>query len=195
MRIPVQRSAAMHSWYAPLLLILTLGSASDAGPVARAGTAALAEPTTHDFHVTYSRLAVEGNMAVIRIRLFKDDLNQALSTREERDVFVDTSPASDSLFQAYFNEQFVMRSNGETLTGRIVGSGKEVVGNEPMWWYLFEFQASQTIDELDISQRILSEEFEDQKNIVQVQHFPSEKVYSLYCVEDAWDYTVSFAEE
>jgi hypothetical protein len=185
----------MFSWFAPILLILTLGSAPEAEPVARAGTAAHTGPVPHDFHVTYSRLAVEDNMAVVRIRLFKDDLNQALSSRERRDVFVDTSPASDSLFQTYFNEQFVMSSNDEIMPGRIVGSGEEVVGNEPMWWYLFEFNASQIIDELDISQRILSEEFEDQKNIVQVQHFPSEKVYSLYCVEDAWEYTVSFTEE
>jgi len=173
----------MLSWLAPLLFVLMFGAAPapDAIP--------------HDFHVTYSRLAVEDNMAVVRIRLFKDDLNQALSQREEREVFVDTSPSSDSLFQAYFNEMFVMRADEETMSGRIVGSGEEVVGNEPMWWYLLEFTASSDIEALHVSQRILSEVFEDQKNIVQVQHFPSEKVYSLYCVEDAWEYTVDFTVE
>jgi len=175
----------MLSWFAPILLVLALGSA----PVPTT------EPVPHDFHVTYSRLAVEDNMVVIRIRLFRDDLNQALSAREERDVFVDTSPASDSLFQVYFNEMFVLSAGDEVMSGRIVGSGEEVVGNEPMWWYLFEFSASETIKALQVSQRILSEVFEDQKNIVQIQHFPSEKVYSLYCVEDAWEYTVSFKEE
>ncbi|MGA1493975.1 MAG: DUF6702 family protein [Rhodothermales bacterium] len=173
----------MLSWFAPLLFILTFGAA----PVP--------EGVPHDFHVTYSRLAVEDNMAVVRIRLFQDDLNQALSQREERDVFVDTSPTSDSLFQAYFNEMFVMQAGKEVLKGHIVGSGEEVVGNEPMWWYLLEFGASSNIETLHVSQRILSDEFEDQKNIVQVQHFPSEKVYSLYCVEDAWEYTVDFNEE
>lgn len=170
----------MLSWLAPLMLALMLGSSP--------------EPVVHDFHVSYSRLAVEGNMAVIRIRLFKDDLNQALTTREERDVFIDTSPVSDSLFQAYFNERFVLSVEDEVMSGRIVGSGEEVVGNEPMWWYLLEFSAPERIEALHVSQRILSEVFEDQKNIVQVQHFPSEKVYSLYCVEDAWEYEVDFRE-
>lgn len=170
----------MFSWLSPLLFALTFGAAP------------APDPLPHDFHVTYSRLAVEDNMAVVRIRLFQDDLNEALSQREERDVFVDTSPATDSLFQAYFNERFVLIAGKEVMAGRIVGSGEEVVGNEPMWWYLLEFRASSTIEALHISQRILSEVFEDQKNIVKVQHFPSEKVYSLYCVEDAWEYTVDF---
>jgi hypothetical protein len=64
-----------------------------------------------------------------------------------------------------------------------------------MWWYLLEFGASSNIEALHVSQRILSDEFEDQKNIVQVQHFPSEKVYSLYCVEDAWAYQIDFRQE
>ena len=175
----------MLSWFVPILLAFSLGFGSEATP----------DPVVHDFHVTYSRIAVEDNMAVIRIRLFSDDLNQALSEREKRDITVDTSPTSESLFQVYFNELFVLSSNDETLAARMVGSGEEVVGNEPMWWYLFEFRASQPIDELAISQRILSDVFSDQKNIVQIQHFPSEKMYSLYCVEDAWDYSISFSEE
>jgi hypothetical protein len=140
-------------------------------------------------------MAIEGTMAVVRIRMFKDDLNQALTFREERDIFVDASPVSDSLFQAYFNEMVVLRSDDEIMAGSLVGSGEEVVGNEPMWWYLLEFRASETIENLFVSQRLLSELFEDQKNIVQVQHFPSEKTYSLYCAEDAWEYTMSFLND
>jgi hypothetical protein len=89
----------------------------------------------------------------------------------------------------------VLRSDDEIMAGSLVGSGEEVVGNEPMWWYLLEFRASETIENLFVSQRLLSELFEDQKNIVQVQHFPSEKTYSLYCAEDAWEYTMSFLND
>lgn len=131
-------------------------------------------------------------MAVVRIRLFQDDLGEALGKREGHDVVVDISPEQDSLFQAYFNESFVMTSGEEVLTGTLVGSGEEVVGKQPMWWYLLEFQASSPIEGLHISQRILSEVFDDQKNIVQIQHFPSEKTFSLYCVEDSWEYEVAF---
>ena len=168
-------------------LILLIGS----GP---AGDSPPAWEAAHDFHVTYSRLAVEGTMAVVRIRLFRDDLAEALTKREKRSVLVDTSTKADSLFQAYFHDGFVMKAGAETLKGRLVGSGEEVVGKEPMWWYLLEFTASKPIEKLSIEQRLLSEMFDDQKNIVQVQHFPSEKVYSLYCTEDAWKYDVSFAD-
>ena len=177
----------MKAFFLPLLVLLIgSGPAGDSSPAR--------EPVAHDFHVTYSRLAVEGTMAVVRIRLFKDDLAEALSEREKRDVLVDTSPSSDSLFVAYFHEGFVMTSGTERLKGRLVGSGEEVVGKEPMWWYLLEFTAENPIAGLTIEQRLLSEMFEDQKNIVQIQHFPSEKVYSLYCTEDAWKYDVSFSD-
>lgn len=176
----------MLSWFTALLLFVSLWVTPT---TERESTVA-----AHDFHVSYSRLAVEGSMAVVRIRLFKDDLGQALAQREGRDVMVDVSPEQDSLFTAYFNDSFILRAGNETLSGKLVGSGEEVVGNEPMWWYLLEFQAAETIDELLVDQRILAEVFDDQKNIVQIQHFPSEKTYSLYCVEDAWEYTVSFSD-
>ena len=64
-----------------------------------------------------------------------------------------------------------------------------------MWWYLLEFQASSTIEGLHVDQRMLGEIFEDQKNIVQIQHFPSEKTFSLYCAEESWEYTLSFVDE
>ena len=174
----------MKALLLPFLLLLI-----GAGP---AGNSPPARKAAHDFHVTYSRLAVEGTMAVVRIRVFRDDLAEALSKREKRSVLVDTSPQSDSLFVAYFHDGFRMTSGTERLTGRLVGSGEEVVGKEPMWWYLLEFTAAQPIKGLTIEQRLLAETFEDQKNIVQVQHFPSEKVYSLYCSEDAWKYDVDF---
>ncbi|MDA0682852.1 MAG: hypothetical protein O2797_07490 [Bacteroidetes bacterium] len=152
------------------------------------------EAPRHDFHVTYSRMAVENDMAVVRIRLFKDDLSEALSKRLDRDVIVDISPESDSLFQVYFNESVSLVVGEETLAGNLVGSGEEYVGKEPMWWYLLEFKADGPIEGFTISQKILSEMFPEQKNIVQVQHFPSEKTYSLYCVEDSWEYEVSFTD-
>lgn len=185
----------MLSWLAPFLIILALGDAPSATTLSARQVEEHPELPLHDFHVSYSRLAVEGSMAVVRIRLFKDDLGQALAAREGRDIMVDILPEQDSLFTIYFNESFILRAGEETLSGRLVGSGEEVVGNEPMWWYLLEFQASSTIEGLHVDQRMLGEIFEDQKNIVQIQHFPSEKTFSLYCAEDAWEYTVSFLDD
>ena len=185
----------MLSWLVPFLLVFALNNTPAVAPVSAADVDDFLAVERHDFHVSYARLAVEGSTAVVRIRLFKDDLGQALAAREGRDLMVDISPEHDSLFTAYFNDSFVLRAEGETLSGRLVGSGEEVVGNEPMWWYLLEFKASATIEKLFVSQRLLSELFEDQKNIVQIQHFPSEKTFSLYCAEESWEYTLSFVEE
>ncbi|MDE2996280.1 MAG: hypothetical protein OXT73_06020 [Bacteroidota bacterium] len=185
----------MFSWILPFLLTFALtGAPTDSSaPAIDSERAAAIE--AHDFHVSYSRMAVEGTMAVVRIRMFKDDLAQALTEREGHDITVDISPELDSLFTTYFNDSFLLRSDEETLQGSIVGSGEETVGNEAMWWYLLEFNASSTIETLYVEQRILAEIFDDQKNIVQIQHFPSEQTYSLYCAEDAWEYVISFTDD
>ncbi|MGB0651497.1 MAG: DUF6702 family protein, partial [Rhodothermales bacterium] len=98
----------MISWLVPFLLVFIL---NDTPAVAFVSEAEADDPSAverHDFHVSYSRLAVEGSTAVVRIRLFKDDLGQSLAAREGRDLMVDISPEHDSLFTAYFNESFVL---------------------------------------------------------------------------------------
>ena len=133
---PASASPFMFSWILPFLLTFALtGAPTDSSaPAIDSERAAAIE--AHDFHVSYSRMAVEGTMAVVRIRMFKDDLAQALTEREGHDITVDISPELDSLFTTYFNDSFLLRSDEETLQGSIVGSGEETVGNEAMWWYL-----------------------------------------------------------
>ena len=149
----------------------------------------------HKFHVSYARMAIEGNVVVARVRFFKDDLSEALaafSPTELEDMVV--SPAQDSLFQSYFDKHFFIETDDNRLQGKLIGSGEELLDEEPMWWVMMEFESEHPLTSIRITNSLLMDQFEDQKNIVQLQHFPSEKNWSLYFVEDARLFNINLQE-
>ncbi len=60
---------------------------------------------------------------------------------------------------------------------------------------MLEFEADLPIQKVHLTNTLLLEHFEDQKNIVQIQHFPSEKSWSLYFVEDAKEFSLDFEKD
>ena len=129
----------------------------------------------HDFHLTYGRMAVEGNVAVTRVRFYTDDLEATMARAAGKDAFrMETSPAVDSLFLAYFARQFQLTIADQVLEGKIIGSGDDVVDREPVWWYLIRFDAGKPIGDFRVRNALLFDVFEDQKNILKVIHLPDE---------------------
>jgi hypothetical protein len=150
-------------------------------------------PAPHKFHVTYGRMAVEDNIAILQIRLFKDDLELTLRQKYADPAFaLAADPYSDSLFTQYFNEVFVLKQGAVAVPGRIVSSGEEEMAGEPMWWYMVRFEAPADLRAFTVRDVVLFDQFEDQKNIFKVQHFPSEKALSYYFTEGAEEYHVAF---
>ena len=139
----------------------------------------------HAFHVSYGRMVVEGEVALLRIRFFTDDLELTLGTHHKRPGYtMDISPTADSLFLSYFAERFVLKHGAQPLTGQIVGSGEE----EDMWWYLIQYEHTTPLADLNLYHTMLFETFDDQRNIVKVLHMASEKQRSYYFVEGADTY-------
>ena len=135
----------------------------------------------HKLYVTYGNLAVERNLAVLRIRIFKDDLETALAAHSGREtVVMEASPEFDALFAAYFAERFTFEVAGESLTGRIIGSGEDQADREPVWWYQIRFDAPAPIRSARIVNTVLFESFDDQRNILKVVHFPDETPRTFY---------------
>ncbi len=129
----------------------------------------------HEFHVTYGRMAIEGNVAVARIRFYTDDLEATMARAAGEDSFLmETSPAVDSLFLAYFARQFQFIVEGKVLDGTIIGSGDDVVDREPAWWFLIRFDAGEPVGDFRMRNALLFDMFEDQKNILKVVHLPDE---------------------
>lgn len=135
----------------------------------------------HDVHVAYGDLSVSGPVAVLRIRMFGDDLALALERRLEASGAdeVTTTP-----FLAYFREQFVLEADGTVLEPKLVGSGEDVMGGEPVAWYILRFDSERDIGSLRVVNRVLFDMFDDQRNLLNVVDEPSTARRVFYLTPD-----------
>jgi len=135
----------------------------------------------HDLHITTGNLAVEGSLAVLNIRIFKDDLEEALARHGDLESMqMAADPEVDALFTAYFAGRFTFEVAGESVTGRIIGSGEDESDREPIWWYQIRFDAPRAIRSARIKNTLLLEIFDDQRNILKVIHYPEEVPRTFY---------------
>jgi len=148
----------------------------------------LAAFLVHNFHVSYAKLAIEQNLAVMNVRFFADDLTLALQRAHRLDTFQLSATAfADSLYLSYFNQHFELHHNGQRLYPVILSSGLD----KDMWWYQMQFSSTSALQNLSIKNTLLFDLFDDQKNILQVMHFPSEKMASFYFIHGAEQYHFS----
>lgn len=148
--------------------------------VLTAGVVAVTTPAVpapaHDFHVSYTRLAVEGTQIVAQIRLFSDDLTRALIERTKAQSVALGSPASDAAFRTYLTSAFPVTVNGRALTPVVVSSTPD----KDMWAYVVTWTASAPVGAIALHNALLMELFDDQQNIVKVKHITSGKEETLF---------------
>ncbi|MEX0893244.1 MAG: DUF6702 family protein [Gemmatimonadota bacterium] len=159
-----------------LLLTMTLlALAPQVGAGAASGSVAHGTPP-HDLHVTYANAAVEGATLVVRIRIFKDDLEAALGRAAGADVLqLAPEPAVDAAFMAYLAPRFVVEVDGRALPARILARGEDELDREPVWWYTIHFTAAAPLTAFRLRNTLLLELFRDQRNVVKVVHFPDQR--------------------
>lgn len=141
----------------------------------------------HNIHVTYGRMAVEGQTAMCQIRFFRHDLEEVLRRRYgQPELQLAVDPEADALFTRYLNERFVMEVDDVRLEGTVISSGEE----DEMWWYNVRFEAPAPIHRISLKNTLLFEHFSDQKNIFKIKHFPSEVSEALYFTRGADTYVI-----
>ncbi len=143
----------------------------------------------HNFHVSYGRMAVQGQSATLQVRFFRDDLEEALKAATGAGSYrVEATPAVDAVFLAYLRKHLVVTAGGQVLEARVVGSGEE----NDMWWYRLQYSAPSELRTFSIRNTLLFDAFDDQRNIFKVMYFPGEQVETLYFTEGADRFTVRF---
>ena len=139
---------------------------------------------------------MEGSTVLVRIRFFRNDLEDALKGATHRpDFALRDDPTTEAAFLAYVAQRFSIAVAGRRLTPRIVKSGEDELEREPVWWYALQFDAPGPVRSLRVRNTLLLELFDDQSNIVKFVHFPDEtqKTYSFGRGEEEFD--VSFQGE
>ena len=150
----------------------------------------------HDLHVAYGNLGVEGDVAILQIRIFKDDLEAALERfHEMASIRLDVSPEIDSLFMSYLRENFILEVGGAPLPGALIGSGDDELDREPVWWYQVQYRAPGPIEAARITNTVLFELFDDQRNVLRVVDFPSETRRAYYFARGEETVQIGFREE
>jgi len=155
----------------PVLLALRPAPAPEAG-------------RAHDVHVSNARMAVEGTTALVQVRVFKDDFAQALSNLAGRPVTLAANPEVDALATRYLNRRLLVNAGGRVLVGRIVSSSEDNL----MWAYGLEYEAPLPIRSLILTNTLLFDIYDDQRNLLRVMFFPSERAESFYFVKGAEQY-------
>jgi hypothetical protein len=169
---------------------LTLATAA-AAPVAAPSvvTPSVVALPAHEFHVSYTRMAIEPRVISAQIRIFADDLTRALAARTRTPALTLGSPEGLGAFQSYLAERFVIVVGGRPLVPVIVSNVQE----RDMWSYTVQWQSPVPITSVTARNGALMELFPDQQNLVKVKHLPSGKEQTLfYSGGTATDQTVRF---
>ena len=130
----------------------------------------------HDFHVSYTRMAVEPTVISAQIRVFTDDVTQGLLYRQRGSSFTLNSPQADAAFQAYLAARFPITANGRRLLPVVVSGAQE----KEMWAYAVTWTSPQRITSISMHNAVLFELFGDQQNIVKLKHLTSGKEQTLF---------------
>ena len=163
----------MTAWLTTLLLA---GVIMNAAPARSTVVSVRHAEVSHDFHVSYTRMAIEPTVISAQIRLFSDDVTRALIERSKKASMTLDSPEGDAAFRAYLADMFQVTANGRRLQPVVVSGAQE----KDMRSYVVTWTSSTPIVSLSLHNAALFELFDDQQNIVKVKHMASGKESTLF---------------
>lgn len=125
----------------------------------------------HDFHVSKCMVEYDAEEQALQIslHLFIDDLEEALRQQGADNLFICTEEESEKAeyyIQQYLLQNFRFAVNGKTVDYQFLG--KEISDDlAAVWCYLYIPEVN-SLKELSVTNKILTEVYDDQKNIVSV---------------------------
>jgi hypothetical protein len=165
----------MSSWLQAVLLAGVVGTTAPARS-AHVVTHTRPAERAHDFHVSYTRMAIEGNSISAQIRVFGDDITKALIDRSKTPSMTLNSAQGEAAAQAYLAESFPIVANGRKLVPAVASATQE----RDMWSYIVTWTATAPITTLTMHNAAMMEYFDDQQNIVKLKHIGSGKESTLF---------------
>ena len=125
----------------------------------------------HDYHasITEVKFNPRSQTLEVAVKVFTDDLESALTKRSKSKVQYQAASAKvNELVAAYLQASLTFEvTKGKALPHRFVGSEEEA---DAVWIYLEVPVDSKTLDHIYINNKVLTELFADQMNIVNVTY-------------------------
>lgn len=174
-----RRDPVIIGWLGAVLLTGVVASTvPDAEPLSAGGASRgdAAVAARHDFHVSYTRMAIEPTVISAQIRLFSDDVTRALIERAKRPAITLNSAEGEAAFAAYLAQAFQVTANGRRLVPVVVSGAQD----KEMWSFIVTWTSPTPITSLSMHNAALFELFGDQQNIVKVKHMTSGRESTLF---------------
>ena len=149
-------------------------------------------PELHEFH--FGKFEIEHNeensSLEVSMYLFLDDLEEGITKKEGiKDLNLCTDKETNEATQGmidYISSNFLIYNNDEKLQMNFIG--KELSDDLTAVWCYMEILLPNQIGEISISNSVLMELFEDQKNLVR---FKSDKNGKIHKILDGSDYIMN----
>ena len=131
----------------------------------------------HAFHISKTDMTFKPaeKMLQLTMHLFIDDLEIALEKQGNKKLFVGTereiSNTNDLIFK-YLQSNFKLKLNTKDAAYQWVG--KEATSDKQALWVYLEIKNLKDLRNIFVENKVMTEVFNDQKNIVQV-NVPSKK--------------------
>jgi len=138
---------------------------------------------SHKFYVSISQIEVNDDNKTLEIsmRLFSHDLEEAIQKEKDEKLLLGSkkeNPEAEKLIGLYVKKHFKIIQADKKLDYKVLGFELE---NDIIWIYV-EAGVSQDISEISVFNDIISDLFEDQKNIINLKN--KGKTQSQICTKD-----------
>ncbi|MDQ3015558.1 MAG: hypothetical protein M3R25_02395 [Bacteroidota bacterium] len=148
----------------------------------------------HDIHLSMCELRYNEQSSTfeVSIKIFIDDLELALKKYGVSNLRIgtpDESEIAEEHISTYLNQQFTIDIDGHRITPTFVG--KEVTEDMLAVWCYLEYKTDVSRDSKCIlSNRVLFEVHDDQRNIMDIRMGRSHKDYTILdSTHTTWNYT------
>ena len=133
----------------------------------------------HPYHVSVTEVRFDEEVQSVQIteRIFIDDLEEALrkANNDEKFVLMDDSLISHQYLKTYFEQNFVTAVNGKTISYDYLGAEVE---DDVIWCYI-EITGVESLQSIKLTNSIMTEVFDDQKNLVHFKIGGEKKIFIL----------------
>jgi hypothetical protein len=152
-------------------------------------SAAPSLPVAHPLKLSHGRVDVNGAVITLRVRMFWDDLQEAIRFMTEDQRFrIEHTARADSLVGAYLQQVMILEADGDRPVGRVLESGEE----DDMFWYIVEYRAPSAIRQLVVRNQIMVDLYPEQRNVLQVRNPSADVNRTFYFSSKREEYALSF---
>jgi hypothetical protein len=151
-------------------------------------------PVTHDIHVSLCELRwnEDSDAFEVSLKVFIDDLELALGKQGLSGLYIGTpkeAKEANSRIADYISKHFSINIDGVKLTPEFVG--KELSEDYLAVWCYFQFSTDlQHARKCVISNDVLLELYDDQRNIMDIRMDEAHKAYTIFQPGNhSWSYT------